>query len=374
MKTIFLVLAISITITTPAQTIKAQNIFIITTDGLRWQEVFKGADSSIINNPAFVADTSLVKQMYWDVAPEERRKKLMPFFWNVIAKQGQLYGNRVIENKVNVKNIYKISYPGYNEMLTGYADAKPMLNYPLYNSNINILEYLNAQPDYAGKVVAFSSWNLFPYILNTKRNKLLVNSGYKRILKPDNVEGVAINEVQENIKDKTHTRYDLLTFLNAKQYIKEHHPRVVMLSLGETDEFAHHGKYDLYLQQISNVDKMIAELWYLVQTDPQYKKNTVFFITTDHGRGAKPATWYTHNFLTTGSGEIWLALIGKNISSMGEMSNHQQVYQNQFTATIANLLGQTFTSNEPIGKTMSVPAQSIENTLITTSVTPTGLK
>src|ERR1700730_3075394 len=95
---------------------ETQNIFIITTDGFRWQEVFTGADSTLLNNASFVQDTALMKALYWDENPSVRREKLMPFLWNVVAEKGQLYGDRFFENKVNVKNLYKISYPGYNEI------------------------------------------------------------------------------------------------------------------------------------------------------------------------------------------------------------------------------------------------------------------
>src|SRR5882724_11896031 len=60
-----------------------KNIFIITTDGFRWQEVFTGADSLLISNSEYVQDTTLAKELYWDDSPAARRKKLMPFFWNV---------------------------------------------------------------------------------------------------------------------------------------------------------------------------------------------------------------------------------------------------------------------------------------------------
>ncbi|MGZ3938128.1 MAG: hypothetical protein ACXVLT_05465 [Flavisolibacter sp.] len=97
-------------------------LFIITLDGFRWQEVFTGADSSLINNPDINTDTSLAKAMYWDDNPNERRQKLMPFFWSVISKQGELYGNRNYHNLVNVANPYALSYPGYSELLTGNVD------------------------------------------------------------------------------------------------------------------------------------------------------------------------------------------------------------------------------------------------------------
>jgi len=62
---------------------------------------------------------------------------------------------------------------------------------------------------------------------------------------------------------------------------------MVFLGLGETDEFAHQGRYDQYLQKAHQFDQMIAELWYFVQTDPFYKDNTIFLITTDHGGGVR---------------------------------------------------------------------------------------
>lgn len=67
---------------------QTKNIIIITTDGFRWQEVFRGADSTILHNTHQVKDTALMCAQYWDDNVIERRKKLMPFFWNVIAKQG----------------------------------------------------------------------------------------------------------------------------------------------------------------------------------------------------------------------------------------------------------------------------------------------
>ena len=97
-------------------------IFIITLDGFRWEELFKGADPELIHDDRSTADTAFTKALYWDEDPLERRKKLMPFFWNVIARQGEIYGKRYHGNYVNVANPYALSYPGYNEILTGSVD------------------------------------------------------------------------------------------------------------------------------------------------------------------------------------------------------------------------------------------------------------
>lgn len=51
-----------------------KNLFIITIDGVRWQELFTGADSSIIGNDRYCPDTATMRMMYWASSPRERRK------------------------------------------------------------------------------------------------------------------------------------------------------------------------------------------------------------------------------------------------------------------------------------------------------------
>lgn len=333
-----------------------QHLFIITTDGFRWQEVFTGADSLLVSDPRFVQDTALLKQQYWDSSPQVRRRLLMPFFWNVIARQGQLYGNRYYGNKANAANLYKISYPGYNEILTGYPDPSIVINLPRENENTNILEFLDKQAGYHGQVVAFSSWYLFPYILNQRRSDLPVNSGYQHpLLATQDSSFQTIRETEALMPQPSHTRNDWLTYLNARQYIALHHPSIVFISLGETDEFAHQGHYDQYLQQASAVDKMVGDLWYLVQTDPYYRDKTSFIITTDHGRGSQPFSWNHHSLFTAGSGQTWMAMLGPGITPIGEIRTPGQIYQKQIASTIAQLLGQDFKTNHRTGKPIDLP-------------------
>ncbi len=332
---------------------QSEHVFIITTDGFRWQEVFSGADSVLINDSEKVKNTTLTKQMFWDSTAELRRKKLMPFFWNVIAQEGQLYGNRMYHNKVGMSNLYHISYPGYNELLTGYADPIPNPNFSLNNRNLNVLEFLNQTKEYKGKVVAFGSWRVFPYILNEKRNEVPVNSGYKNLNDADTTDEI-IDRLQEEVADKGHTRYDLLTFAAAKEYVLKNHPSVVFLGFGETDEAAHAGRYDLYLQDAAAFDRMVGELWYFVQTDPEYKDHTTFIITTDHGRGRNAGKWFTHGPWAGGSGETWLACIGAGIRPEGEIKSEGRIYGKQVAATVGQLMGEKFITDRPVGKAIDL--------------------
>jgi len=304
------------------------NLFIITTDGFRWQELFTGADSLLINNEGYTPDQETIKSLYWAPTAIERRKKLMPFIWNVIAAKGQLYGNRLIGNKFNVANTYAKSYPGYSEMLCGFTDPLIASNKKQENLHTNILEYLNQLSAFHGKVVAFTSWDVFPYILNEERSGLAVNSGYEAIENPVSRPEFVVNQVQQYVNSKhAGTRMDALTFLAAREYINVHRPRVVLLALGETDEFAHEKRYDLYLQQAAKVDAMLAELWHWVQTTEGYANNTTFLITTDHGRGNKAGKWTSHSEWISGSSSAWLALLGPGIPATGEVKENQQQYR-----------------------------------------------
>lgn len=326
--------------------IVTKNVFIITTDGFRWQEVFNGADSLLINDEKYTPGDGTIKALYWSSTPVERRKKLMPFFWNVIDKKGQLYGNRFFGNKANVVNPFAISYPGYNEIFTGNTNLAVSSNNKSPGPDISILEYLNNKEQFKGRIAVFTSWEVFPYILNEKRSQLIINSGYKEMNFTNSHREHMINLVQQvGVYKKTDTRYDQLTFLAAKEYIQKHRPRVLYLGLGETDEFAHRGRYDLYLHQANQVDKMIAELWHWVQTTPGYKDNTSFIITTDHGRGNKSRNWSAHGEFIKGSTQTWIAILGPTIRPLGEIKEEGQVYQQQIAQTIAHLIGEEFIAN-----------------------------
>src|SRR3546814_688532 len=58
------------------QELKTENVFLITLDGLRWQELFSGADPALIANHDFVDDSVALKKQFWRASPEKRREAL----------------------------------------------------------------------------------------------------------------------------------------------------------------------------------------------------------------------------------------------------------------------------------------------------------
>lgn len=328
---------------------QTENIFIITLDGFRWEELYQGATDSLMNDPAFVSDTADLQARFAAPTPEARRQKLMPWFWRTLATSGQLYGNRNYDNKVNCTNFFWFSYPGYNEILTGYSDPAINSNAKKWNPNITVLEWLNNQPAFNGRVAAFGSWDVFPYIINEQRSGIPVNAGFRPATGNDLSEREQLlNQLQPTIPSPWGSvRLDAFTHNYCLEYLQRKHPKVVYISYGETDDFAHDGAYDHYLKSAHQTDQWIKELWEYVQSDPVYAGKTTFLITTDHGRGNNPkAEWKSHGKTFEGSNAIWMAVIGPDTPAKGELKTAGQWWQNQVAQTAAAFLGLDYQSDQ----------------------------
>ncbi len=332
---------------------KTENLIVITYDGLRWQEVFTGLDSALMNSKDFTKEKERMAKEFWAETPEQRREKLFPFFWHTVAKQGQLHGNRNAGSFVNNANPHWFSYPGYNEIFTGFPDSLVNSNDKIENPHENVLEFIAKQKGFGGKVAAFSSWDVFPYILNEKRSGLLVNAANEDLNEGAMNDRIRmLNEVQHeapNIIDGI--RWDFLTYQMAFEYLKANHPRVLYIAFDETDDFAHEGQYDYYINSAHSTDHRLGELWKYLQSDPFYAGKTTMFLTTDHGRGdADKKTWRDHGSKIADCSGIWFAAIGPGVAATGEVKTSEQLWQKQYAQTFAKLLGFDFKTNHPVAE------------------------
>lgn len=320
---------------------KSTKVVLVTLDGLRWQELFYGADEQLITNKKYVHDTTWLKEKFWRDTPIKRREALLPFLWGEVAKMGQLHGNRNLGSKMNLTNNMWFSYPGYNEILTGNADDERIKNNDkIPNPNVTVLEKYNQTKEGMGKVAAFGSWDVFPFIINEKRSGVPVNAGFEPATGNLSERETFLNELQEQIPSPWGTvRLDAFTHHYALEHMKKEHPNFIYIAYGETDDFAHDGNYQAYLKSANNTDRFIKQLWEFAQQDDFYKDQTMFLISTDHGRGTKPLdTWRSHGTNIKGADEVWLVVFGKNVGSMGEIKNEEQLYTNQITPSIAKIL------------------------------------
>ncbi len=329
---------------------KTENVILLMTDGLRWQEVFSGAEESLISEEAGgVKDVENLRAKFWRDTPAARREALLPFIWGTIGRQGQILGNREKGSYGQVTNGMHFSYPGYNETLTGFADPAIDSNDKIPNKNVTVFEWLNRQDGLHGKVAAFGVWDCFPYIFNRDRCGFYINAGFEPVPGEDkNPRIAAINELKANTNPVLGAEpQDSFAIYSAVEYLKDHKPRVFFLSLNETDSWGHAGRYDLYLNAAHKADAGIKLLWETLQSIPQYRDKTSIVLTVDHGRGDAPVDWKSHGQKVPKSEFIWLAAIGPDTAPLGERANCDPFTQSQVAATVAALLGKDYAGAVP---------------------------
>ena len=357
MNSVIKVVVFSLTVLLSNAVNAAQNVVLITLDGVRWQEVFNGADNSLINNTDFVKKPEQLKTQFWAKTANERQQLLMPFLTQVVAKKGIIIGDRANGSTMSVSNPWYFSYPGYSEILTGSVDEAINSNDKTPNPNKTILERLEQRADYKNKTALFGSWDVFPYIVNTKRSNVYVNAGFMSIEENLFTDAPLLNALQNEIPSPWYNvRLDSFTYRFAKAYLLAKKPKLLVISLGETDDFAHDGHYDQYLKSARQSDAFIKDLWATIQTTAGYKNNTTLIITTDHGRGNNANDWQHHSSKRAlaelelgantypegivGSEHIWLAAIGPAIKGSGLIKTKNELKQAQIAATVLKALGQ----------------------------------
>jgi hypothetical protein len=326
----------------------ADNVFLVTMDGLRWQEVFGGMQADMLTREGGgVRDPKPVEQQFGGATPEARRAKVLPFFWSTIATHGQVFGDASRGSVARVTNGLLFSYPGYNELLAGFPDPRIDSNNKVLNPNVTVLEWLNGRPGFAGKVAAFASWELLPWILNEQRSGVPSNGEGAPVARPRTERDRLLNDFAADLPPYWGaTRFDAPTAFGALEYVRTHRPRVLYVMLGETDEWAHGRRYDLYLDAAVRNDRFVQRLWETAQSMPQYRNRTAIVVTTDHGRGSTAKDWTDHGQKVAAADRIWMAVMGPGVPALGVRAD-AHVTQAQVAATVAALVGEDFVRAQP---------------------------
>jgi len=322
-----------------------RNVILITLDGARVEEVFGGLDTAVLAStlrPGEPIESSPLYQRYWAATPEARREKLMPFFWGTLMRHhGSIAGSPARRSDVHLANRHWFSYPGYAEMLLGVAhDERIASNDAVQNPFPTVLEFLHGKlGGRAGEGALFGSWSVFNAIGESRAGTLTINAGFEPFDHPDaEVRGLSALQMQTPTPWNS-VRHDEYTFRFAMAHLRTARPQVLYLSLGETDDWAHDGRYDRVLEAYTRSDAYLAELWTWLQDQPEYRGRTSLILTTDHGRGTTPDTWQHHGDKYPGARRTWMAFVTPEAAARGEWSGGTPITANQVAATMIDWMG-----------------------------------
>ena len=76
---------------------------------------------------------------------------------------------------------------------------------------------------------------------------------------------------------------DELSVYIAKRLMQRESPGLLWITMHDID-IAHSGAYSLYIEAIQRTDRLCAEIWKTVQSEPEYAGNTTLLILPDFGR------------------------------------------------------------------------------------------
>jgi hypothetical protein len=350
----FAVASVAVSSSFGSSSLATEYVFLVTADGLRPQELFRGMDPLMAEeanlSKSGIESLQMLRDRYWASGPDERRKKLMPFFWGELAPGGVVLGNRSRGSRVHIRNPHRISYPGYAEILNGQPLETIDSNSSVFSPRETLPEFLRRRFSLppAGAAV-FASWSVFNWITMQTDGSIYCSAGYEEVAPELLSPGMEVfNRLQFSSPTPWDTvRHDSMTLGLALEFIETHQPKFFFLSLGEMDDWAHEPRYDRYLETIRLFDDALRELWALLQSMETYRGKSTVIVTTDHGRGKSLVDWPSHGGNVPGSDETWLAVFGPDTPARGEIANAPDYSQSHIASTILAFYGLDYRDFNP---------------------------
>ena len=296
---------------------KGPNVILFTWDGVRNQEFFKGTDD-------FHKDTTQASE----------RGQIFTTFWAKYANEGMVFGE---QNQYQIASSIGVSLPSYQALMVGHANEcrnnqcgqikeETFLEKIKKNLRLNI-----------GDVAVFGSWEgmknsvaqdseqilevIFPEIKNDK------------YLSPEIL--LLQNNAMLDLPTWKESRKDKYTFEMALQYLKKKCPRLLYISLVDSDENGHLNDYPGYIKTLRTYDQYLEQIIKTLKTMGQYGAETTLFVTTDHSRG-EGEKWISHG-TDDKDKNVFLFVRGRGVKPQGKIN--ASATHAQIAPTIEFLMG-----------------------------------
>jgi Metalloenzyme superfamily len=284
------------------------NVVLVTVDGVRWQEIFDGADPAL-------ADGALLP------GGEARAAgALTPNLHRLFFEEGTVLGDPRRGEGLRAGGPVFVSLPAYVEIMTGAPsgcdgnDCEPRVPW-------SIAAAVARRP--GGGAAVFASWERITRTQPAAATGLLLSAGR------------APGEQAPAYPGNGDYRPDRRTAEAAIEHLVHHRPRFLWVSLGDTDEWAHRHDYRGYLEALRFADGFVGEIAAHLDEMGDYGARTAILVTTDHGRDAGFAD---HG--GAASANVWLMGRGGPIPRRGSTATARAAHLADVAPTIAAILGE----------------------------------
>lgn len=307
---------VDIAVPTPCQYPQKTSYILVALDGVRWQEIFEGSDPTRTDEVVSARD-------------------LTPHI-HALADRGVALGAPG-HTEFSASGPNFVSLPGYSEMLVGRPPActdNDCSQTPSFTLIDGFAERYGAET-----VAAFTSWRNIERVA-ASGSDAGVSAGRtggrtRSILLEDPTMRELLEHGEEDF-DKDDYRPDALTIPLALEFMRKAPPSFMFVSLGDTDEHAHHDEYGEYLESLRNADNFIGQLAALAEQRRAMGIETVIVVTTDHGRAAN---FKDHGGAYPESSRTWLVAAGGPVPVRGEVATSSARTLSDIAPTIASWAG-----------------------------------
>lgn len=281
-------------------------VVLITLDGVRWQEVFGGVDDDL-------AEKRGLRRRH------EGPERLVPHLHRLATRDGAAIGASA-PGMVASGPMYK-SLPGYLEIFTGRPFPRCLSNDCGFRRERTIVDEFAAGGG-VGDTLVIASWPTLARAAVTDRERVVVSAG--------RTSGAHVGYLREELglertwfagwRSSSYPgtgdyRSDEHTAALALEALTAHPPRLLVLGLGDSDEFGHAGLYSGYLRALHQADAVVGLVDAALARLRAQGRRATLLVTTDHGRDEQARD----HALEQSSARVWLIAAGSGVTARGRV-------------------------------------------------------
>jgi hypothetical protein len=305
-------------------------VVLVVLDGVRWQEVFGGADRALAYERG-------MNPLAW-ASP----RALMPNLQHLLDTRAIALGAPGHGSPISATGPQFISMPGYLEIFAGHPDPSCESNdcpRPAVRTLVDdVLEESGADD-----VAVVSSWPSIARAASGDPSRLVVSAGRKRVERGDvlRADPATADQLDRGSRAKSFPgegdyRPDSITARVALRVLAAERPRFLFVGLGDADEYGHRNDYRGYLEAVRASDGFLGEVFATLDQMGARGRHTTVLVTADHGRAYD---FKDHGGRYPESGRVWLVAAGGDVRGHGLVAASRRHTLSDVAPTVRGLLG-----------------------------------